>query len=79
MKSTIFHLDYNSPSCIENKISNNEYEYEFTIPILQAYAVEYFVIQADALSSFQRTEDKIQNDKLIFKSEFSLKTLFLCW
>lgn len=73
MKSTIFYLDCNSPSCIENKISDNEYQYEFTIPILPAYAVEYFVIQIGALSYFQSKDERIQNDKLIVKSEYSFK------
>ncbi len=73
MKSTIFYFGTNSPSCMENKIADNKYVYEVTIPILPAYAVEYFVVQIGALSCFQEKDEVIQKDKLILMSEYSFK------
>ena len=44
MKSTTFRLDCKSSNCISTPISKDHYRYEFTIPILEAYAIDYFLL-----------------------------------
>ena len=64
MKSTIFDLDTTAPTCVHKNPSDSIHLYEFTIPTLPAFAIEYFTLQFGALSCFPGKEDSIQNDKL---------------
>jgi len=72
MKSTIFDLVITSPTCVHKNPSDNVYVYEFTIPILPAFAIEYFTLQFGASSCFPDKQDSIQNDKLTIFLGYSL-------
>ena len=75
MKSTIFELDITASSCVHKNPSYNVHIYEFTIPILPAFAVEYFTLQFGALSCFPDKQDLIQNGKLTVFPGYSLDGL----
>ncbi|MBW4443943.1 MAG: hypothetical protein KME10_22495 [Plectolyngbya sp. WJT66-NPBG17] len=72
MKSTIFELDTTASTCNYKKSSHDVHIYEFTIPTLSAFAIEYFTLQFGALSCFPDKEDLIQNDKLTVQPGYSL-------
>jgi hypothetical protein len=75
MKSTIFDLDVAAPTCAHKNPSDSIHIYEFTIPTLSAFAIEYFTLQFGALSCFPSKEDSIQNDKLTVCLEYDLNGL----
>lgn len=75
MKSTIFELDITALTCIYRNPSDDVHIYEFTIPILQAFAVEYFTLQFGALSCFPDSQDSIQNNKLTVVLDYPLDGL----
>jgi len=72
MKSTIFDLDVTAPTCVHKELSYNNHIYEFTIPTLPAFAIEYFTLQFGDLSCFPSKEESIQNDKLTVCPEYNL-------
>ena len=75
MKSTIFNLNVTASTCVHKNPSDNVHIYEFTIPILPAFAVEYFTLQFGAISCFPDEQDSIQNDKLTVVPGYSLDEL----
>lgn len=75
MKSTIFELDITASTCVYENPSNSIHIYEFTIPILPAFAVEYFTLQFGSLSCFPDKQDSIQKDKLTVFTGYSLDEL----
>ncbi len=75
MKSTIFDLDITAPTCDHNNPSDNVHIYEFIIPILPAFAVEYFTLQFGAMSCFPDNQASILDDKLTFVESYSLEEL----
>ena len=72
MKSTIFNIDTKSSCYLEKEISTNQFLWEFSIPLLPAFSIEYFVIQVGGATSYQSTNDKLINNKIIIESEYSL-------
>ncbi len=72
MKSTIFDLDITAPTCVHKSPSDDVHVYEFTIPILPAFAIEYFTLQFGAMSCFPDKQDSIQNDRLTVFPGYSL-------
>lgn len=73
MKSTIFYVGSNSTTISQkpSSVQNYPFTWEITIPLLPAYALEYFSMQIGALSAYQDKNDKISGNKLIIPSEYS--------
>jgi hypothetical protein len=74
MKSTVFNLDVDSPTTRLTR-SGDMYLYNFEIPILAAYAVEYFSVQIGALSGFPGETEKIVGSSLFLESEYEFNDL----
>lgn len=64
MKSTVFHLDQASATFVHRLTEKHEYEFE--IPVLKAYAIEYFIVEmlVDGGSLYTGDYD-VNNGKLI--------------
>lgn len=71
MKSIVFYFNPNSTNFSETMISNNDYDNMYTIPILPAFCVEYFVAQIGALTYYQDKCDIITNNTITCKAEYS--------
>ena len=65
MKSTFFHLDPSS-STTKYKLKGSSHEYVFAIPLLPAYAIEYYTVQLGGLSALPEPDWRIfgQNFKI---------------
>ncbi|MUH00093.1 DUF4145 domain-containing protein [Scytonema sp. UIC 10036] len=75
MKSTVFGLDITAPTCIHKEPTDGTHIYEFIIPTLPAFAIEYYTLQYGAMSCFPSKADSIENDKLIIHLEYNLSNL----
>ncbi len=72
MKTILFDIPVSYQHRKETKISDKEYQNEIRVSILPAFSIEYFAIQIGALFSYQDKDDKIIEDTIHLKSDYSL-------
>ncbi|PGQ97924.1 DUF4145 domain-containing protein [Bacillus cereus] len=71
MKSILFEVPKNNINTFQSKPgSNYEYEWHINIPLLPAFSITHFSIQANVSVSFSTRNDRVQGDFLIVESEF---------
>jgi hypothetical protein len=72
MKSTVFSLDPHSPVTQHLEV-DGRHTYKFTIPLLPAYAIEYFTIQIGALSTLPELDvDRIEDRYFFLTCDYEL-------
>jgi hypothetical protein len=71
MKSTTFSLDPNAPTTVYLP-SGTDYIYTFQLPLVPAFAIEYFTLQYGPLSTFPSLDDTLQDGKLTVNPGYDL-------
>jgi hypothetical protein len=77
VKSATFRLDTSGEAYIHS-IEGNIHRHVFKMPLLRAFAIEYFKLQFGALSTFPDSRDSIQEDELIITTDDSIDDME-CW
>lgn len=74
MKSIVFNLDIAKSTYSRKELEENEWIhiYEFIIPILPAFAIEYHTLQFGDLTSFPKYSDSIINNRLTIRLSYDL-------
>ena len=71
MKSTTFELDPAAPTTTYTQ-NGQDHIYTFQLPLIPAFAIEYFTLQFGAISTFPENTDTLQGDTLTVNPGYHL-------